>query len=57
MGNNNPPPASKAQICGGNAGLLHQVAVAVTAEVVKDSKGVATYAWNWYPGWWDINDE
>ena len=41
---------SKAQVCGGNAGLLLRVAVAVKAEKVKDIGGNTTYAWNWDAG-------
>ena len=41
---------SKAQVCGGNAGLLLRVAVAVKAEEVKDIGGNTTYAWNWDAG-------
>ena len=41
-------PGHIMQVCGGNAGLLHQVAVAVKAE--KESQGGDTCTWNFDAG-------
>ena len=43
------------QVCGGNAGLLHKVAVAVKAD--KDSKGGDMCTWNFDEGEWDIRKQ